>query len=232
MYSIYRLMQLIFSTSLKGIIRKECQSFTNHGHAKTPPAVFNPLSLWLTLPRDMGVSHTLWPPSITRATLACTWFAQGSKKIKTAEPFYDVQGDSMCSILSIDVTYFFSTSLKGIIRKECQSFTNHGHAKTPPTVFNPLSLWLTLPRDMGVSHTLWPSNITRAILTCLWFAQGLHKAQKIKAAEPSMMFRVILCIQFYRLTQLVFFHVTKSNKGKSKCGGTLPGRGHKSARCR
>lgn len=50
----YRLMQLIFSTSLKGIIRKECQSFTNHGHDITPPAVFNPLSLWLTLPRDMG----------------------------------------------------------------------------------------------------------------------------------------------------------------------------------
>ena len=73
---------------------------------------------------------------------------------------------------------FFSTSLKGIIRKECQSFTNHGHAKTPPTVFNPLSLWLTLPRDMGVSHTQWPSSITRAILACLWFAQGLHKAQK------------------------------------------------------
>ena len=77
MYSIYRLMQLIFSTSLKGIIRKECQSFTNHGHAKTPPAVFNPLSLWLTLPRDMGVSHTQWPLSITRAILACLWFAQG-----------------------------------------------------------------------------------------------------------------------------------------------------------
>ena len=85
--------------SLKGIIRKECQSFTNHGHAKTPPTVFNPPSLWLTLPRDMGVSHTLWPPSITRAILACLWFAQvlhkAQKKIKTAEPFYDVQGDSM-----------------------------------------------------------------------------------------------------------------------------------------
>ena len=72
----YRLMQLIFSTLLKGIIRKECQSFTNHGHAKTPPTVFNPLSLWLTLPRNMGVSHTLWPPGITRAILACLWFAQ------------------------------------------------------------------------------------------------------------------------------------------------------------
>ena len=76
------------------------------------------------------------------------------------------------------VQLIFSTSLKGIIRKECQSFTNHGHAKTPPTVFNPLSLWLTLPRDMGVSHTLLPSSITRVILACLWFAQGLHKAQK------------------------------------------------------
>ena len=94
----YRLTQLLFSTSLKGIIRKECQSFTNHGHAKTPPTVFNPLSLWLTLPLNMGVSHTLWPLSITRATLACLWFAQGlhkAQKNKTAEPFYDVQGDSM-----------------------------------------------------------------------------------------------------------------------------------------
>ena len=72
----YRLMQLIFSTLFKGIIRKECQSFTNHGHDKTPPTVFNPLSLWLTLPRDMGVSHTLLPPGITRAILACLWFAQ------------------------------------------------------------------------------------------------------------------------------------------------------------
>ena len=85
---------------------------------------------------------------------------------------------------------FFSTLFKGIIRKECQSFTNHGHAKTPPTVFNPLSLWLTLPRDMGVSHTLWPPRITRATLACLWFAQ--YDVQ------------VILCIQFYRLMQLIF----------------------------
>ena len=98
----------------------------------------------------------------------------------------------------------FSTLLKGIIRKECQSFTNHGHNKTPPTVFNPLSLWLTLPRDMGVSHTQWPPSIARAILACLWFAQGLHKNQKSKQQSRSMMFRVILCIHFYRLTQLVF----------------------------
>ena len=75
----------------------------------------------------------------------------------------------------------FSTLLKGIIRKECQSFTNHGHAKTPPTVFNPLSLWLTLPRDMGVSHTQWPLSITRAILACLWFAQGLHSREITEA---------------------------------------------------
>ena len=74
-----------------------------------------------------------------------------------------------------------STLLKGIIRKECLSFTNHGHDKTPPTVFNPLSLWLTLPLNMGVSHTLWPPSITRAILASLWFAQGLHKAQNSRA---------------------------------------------------
>ena len=64
----------------------------------------------------------------------------------------------------------FKTASKGIIRKECQSFTNHGHDKTPPTVFNPLSLWLTLSLNMGVSHTLWPPSISRAILACLWFA--------------------------------------------------------------
>jgi len=78
-----------------------------------------------------------------------------------------------------------STLLKGIIRKECQSFTNHGHAKTPPTASNPLSLWLTLPRDIGVSHTLWPLSITRAILACPWFAQGLHKNQKSKQQSHS-----------------------------------------------
>ena len=160
MYSILSVdATYFFSTLFKGIIRKECQSFTNHGHDKTPPTVFNPLSLWLTLPRDMGVSHTLLPPSITRATLACLWFAQYDVQVILCIQFYRL------------TQLIFSTLLKGIIRKECQSFTNHGHAKTPPTVFNPLSLWLTLPRNMGVSHTVWPPSITRAILACLWFAQ-------------------------------------------------------------
>ena len=157
----------------KGIIRKECQSFTNHGHDKTPPTVFNPLSLWLTLPRDMGVSHTLWPHSITRATHACLWFAQ-EPKIKAAEPFLSDCGLHRASRQ-------IKTASKGIIRKECQSFTNHRHDKTPPTVFNPLSLWLTLPRDMGVSHTLWPPSITRATLACPWFAQGISPNQNSRA---------------------------------------------------
>ena len=141
----YRLTQLILSTLLKGIIRKECQSFTNHGHAKTPPAVFNPLSLWLTLPLNMGVSHTLWPPSIARAILACQWFAQ-EPKMKTAEPLacqWFAQGISPNQ-----------NSFQGHYPQRMPIFTNHGHDKTPPTVFNPLSLWLTLPQDMGVSHTL------------------------------------------------------------------------------
>ena len=184
----YRLTQLIFSTLFKGIIRKECQSFTNHGHDKTPPTVFSPLLLWQTLPRDMGVSHTLWSLGITRAILACLWFAQGLHKAQKNQSsrvilaclwfaqswcsgwFYVFNFIGWCNL-------FFSTLFKGIIRKECQSFTNHGHDITPPTVFSPLSLWLTLPRDMGVSHTLWSLGITRAILACLWFAQGLHKAQ-------------------------------------------------------
>ena len=125
-------------------------------------------------PHTMAFQHCR---SHSCVPVVCTGFAQGSKKIKAAEPFYDVQGDSMYSIYRL-MQLIFSTSLKGIIRKECQSFTNHGHAKTPPTVFNPLSLWLTHPRDMGVSHTLWPPSIARAILACLWFAQGLHKARK------------------------------------------------------
>jgi len=119
----------------------------------------------------MGVSHTLWPPSITRAILARLWFAQGlykAPKIKTAEPLLRDCGLHRASRQ-------IKTASKGIIRKECQSFTNHGHDKTPLTVFNPLSLWLTLPRNMGVSHTLWPPSITRAILACLWFAQGLYR---------------------------------------------------------
>ena len=182
----------------KGIIRKECQSFTNHGHDKTPPTVFNPLSLWLTLPLNMGVSHTLWPHSITRATLACLWFAQGlhrAPKNKTTEPFLSDCGLHRASRQ-------IKTASKGIIRKECQSFTNHGHDKTPPTVFNPLSLWLTLPRDMGVSHTLWPPSITRATLACLWLAQGLYRNQKSKQQShltlPSNLITTPICIWYSR----------------------------------
>ena len=94
------------------------------------------------------------------------------------------------------------TASKGIIRKECQSFTNHGHDKTPPTVFNSLSLWLTLPRNMGVSHTLWPPSITRATLACLWLAQGLHRNQKSKQQShltlPSNLITTPICIWYSR----------------------------------
>ena len=147
--------------------------------------------------------------------VVCTGFAQGSKKSKQ-------QSRSMMFRVILCVQFYrlmqliLSTLLKGIIRKECQSFTNHGHDKTPPTVFNPLSLWLTLPRDMGVSHTQWPPSITRAILACLWFAQGLHKAQKkSKQQSRSIMFRVILCVQIYRLTQLFFQHYLRALSAKN-----------------
>ena len=132
----YRLMQLIFfSTSLKGIIRKECQSFTNHGHAKTPPAVFNPLSLWLTLPRDMGVSHThnglpALPEPFLRACglhRVCTRL----KKNKTAEPFYNAQG-SMYSILSIDTTSFFLHHLRALSAKNANHLQTTGTLKRHP----------------------------------------------------------------------------------------------------
>ena len=142
----------------------------------------------------MGVSHILWPPSITRATLACPWFAQ-EPEIKTAEPLLRDCGLHRASRQ-------IKTASKGIIRKECQSFTNHGHDKTPPTVFNPLSLWLTLPRNMGVSHTLWPPSITRATHACPWFAQGLHRNQKSKQQShltlPSNLITTPICIWYSR----------------------------------
>ena len=46
----------------------------------------------------------------SRVILTSLWFAQGlhkAQKNKTAEPFSDVQGGSMCSILLIGATYFF-----------------------------------------------------------------------------------------------------------------------------
>ena len=56
--------------------------------------------------------------------VVCTGVAQGSKKIKTAEPFYDVHGDSMYSILSIDATYYFSTLLKTIASADVVNIAN------------------------------------------------------------------------------------------------------------
>ena len=135
----------------------------------------------------MGVSHTQWPSSITRAILACLWFAQGLHKAQNKSK---QQSRSMMFRVILCIQFYrlmqliFSTLLKVIIRKECQSFTNHGHAKTPPTVFNPLSLWLTLLRDMGVSHTLWPPSITRAILACLWFSRGSLSATLTSRFAP------------------------------------------------
>ena len=114
---------------------------------------------------------------------ACTGFAQ-EPKIKTADPLLRACGLHRASRQ-------IKTASKGIIRKECQSFTNHGHDKPPPTVFNPLSLWLTLSLNMGVSHTLWPHSITRATLACLWFVQGLYrvpKNQNSRAIHPAASF--------------------------------------------
>ena len=53
----------------------------------------------------------------------------------------------------------------------------------------------------GLVHGAKNQN-NRAILACLWFAQGLYRAQKIKTTESflracglhNMMFRVILCV--------------------------------------
>ena len=110
----YRLMQLIFSTSLKGIIRKNVnhlqttdtlkrhQRYSIRYHCGRPS-----LGIWGSATHN-GLP-ALPEPFLRACGLqrVCKGFAQGSKKIKAAEPFYDVQGGSMCSILSIDATYFF-----------------------------------------------------------------------------------------------------------------------------
>ena len=222
----YRLTQLLFSTLLKGIIRKECQSFTNHGHDKTPPTVFNPLSLWLTLPRDMGVSHTLLPPSITRTILACLWFAQGSKKQNGRAVLWCSGWFDEFNFIGWR-NFFFQHYLRALSAKNAnhlqttdtlkrhQRYSIHYHCGWPPSGYG------------GQPHTQWPSSVTRAILACLWFAQGLHKAQKkSKQQSRSMMFRVIRWILFYRLMQLIFS--TLLNEGKNLTSMSASGQAYES----
>ena len=96
----YRLMQLIFSTLLKGIIRKECQSFQTTD----------------TIKRHQRYSiryHCGWP------SLGIWGSATHNGLPALPEPFLracglhnpDVQDDSMYSILSIDATYFFNITI-------------------------------------------------------------------------------------------------------------------------
>ena len=147
----------------------------------------------------------------------------------------------------------FSTSLKGIIRK------NANHLQTTDT--------LKRHRRYSIHyHCGWPSlgiwgsathNGLPALPEPFLRACGLHRVctrlKKIKAAESFLRAcglhrvctglkkqsskAVLWCSGWFYVFNFIdwcnlFFHVTKSNKGKSKCGGTLPGRGHKSARCR
>jgi len=145
-------------TASKGIIRKECQSFTNHGHDKTPPTVFNPLSLWLTLPRNMGVSHTVLPPSITRATLACPWFAQGiSPNQNSFQGHYPQR---------MPIIYKPRTRLNA---------TNC--IQSAITVADPPSGCGGQPHTMASRHYQSHSCVP---VVCT----GFHRVQKIKTAEP------------------------------------------------
>ena len=154
--------------------------------------------------------------------VVCTGFAQGlykAPKIKTAEPYLRACGLHRASRQ-------IKTASKGIIRKECQSFTKYGHDKTPPTVFNPLSLWLTLPLNMGVSHTLWPPSITRATLACLWFIQGLYKAPKIKTADQFTLlpasFARPTCIWAEKVPFATFFPPRLSEKSRRELKRMYP----------
>lgn len=129
----------------------------------------------------------------------------------------------------------FSTLLKGIIRK------NANHLQTTDT----------LKRHQRYSiryHCGWPSpgiwgsathNGLPALPEPFLRACGLQRVCKgfAKGSKKQNGRAVLWCSGWFYVFNFIdwcnlFFYVTKSNKGKSKCGGTLPGRGHKSTRWR
>ena len=153
----------------------------------------------------------------------CTGFAQGSKKIKAAEPFYDVQGGSMCSILSIDATCFFQHYLRALSAK------NANHLQTTDTIkrhqrysiryhcgWPSLGIWgsathyglpalpepLLRARGLHRVCTGTKNQNSRATLACLWLAQGLHRNHKSKQQShltlPSNLITTPICIWYSR----------------------------------
>ena len=200
-------MQLIFSISLKGIIRKNAnhlqttdtlkrhQRYSIHYHCGWPS-----LGIW------GSATHNGLPALPEPFLRACGLHrvCTRHKKNKTAEPFYNVQGDSMCSILPIDAT-FFSTLLKGIIRKTAN------HLQTTDT----------LKRHQRHSihyHCGWPSlgiggsathNGLPALPEPFLRACGLHKAQKNKTAEPFYNVQGDSMYSILSIDATYFFNITK-----------------------
>ena len=135
----------------------------------------------------MGVSHTLWPHSITRATLACLWFAQGFHRVCTGHQKSKQQSHTcapvVCtgSVQGLHRTPKIKTS-RAILA--CLWFAQGLHRaqkiKTAEPYLRACGLHRVCTRHQKSkqqSHTCVPVVRTG-------FAQGLYKAQKIKTAEP------------------------------------------------
>ena len=115
--------------------------------------------------------------------------------------YIDVQGDSMYSILSIDATYFLNIT-KGhypqrmpIIYKPRTRYNATSGIQSAITVADPPSGYGGQPHTMASQHYQSHSCVPAV---CTGFAQG---SKKSKQQSRYIMFRVILCIQFYRLMQ-------------------------------
>ena len=121
----------------------------------------------------------------------------------------------MYSILSVDATYFFQHYLRALSAK------NANHLQTTDTIKHHQRYsihyhcgWPSLGIWGSATHPGLPALPEPYLRAC-----GLHRVctrlKKIKAAEPFMMIRVILCIQFYRLTQLFFQHHLRALSAKN-----------------
>ena len=186
--------------------------------------------------------------------VVCAGFAQGSKKIKAAESFLRACGlHRGCTRLkknqkSRAVLWCSGWFYVFNFIDWCNLFSQHHLRALSAKNANHLQTTDTLKRHQRYSihyHCGWPSlgiwgsathNGLPALPEPFLRACGLHRVcTRLKKNQSSR--TVLWCSGWFYVFNFIdwcnlFFHVTKSNKGKSKCGGTLPGRGHKSARCR
>ena len=126
----------------------------------------------------MGVSHTLWPHSITRATLACLWFAQGFHRVCTGHQKSKQQSHTcapvVCtgSVQGLHRTPKIKTS-RAILA--CLWFAQGLHRAQKIKTAEPYLRACGLHRVCTGFAQGTKNQNSRAILACLWFAQGLYR---------------------------------------------------------